>query len=77
MRSNSKNVKIPVFSQTTVYLAKYPANSKTFGKIIGMGPEDINASRDYSLKWEHVTALGVLFCVGLGSKLEHWTVQCP
>lgn len=42
-----------------------------------MGPEDIHASRDYFLKWQPFTALGVPFCVGLGSKVQHWTVKYP
>lgn len=76
MQGNLTNVRMAVFSQTTVHLAEYPANSKSSGKIIGMGREHIDISQDYSLKWQPFTAVGVSFYVGLGSKLEHCTVKC-
>lgn len=77
MRGNLTNIRMAVFSQTTVHLSKYPANSKSFGKIIGMGAEDNDASQDYFLKWQPFTEWWVPFCVGLWRELEHWTVKCP
>lgn len=61
-----------VFNHIAVHLAKYSVDSKSFGKVIGIGKglEATDASRQYSVKHQHFTPLGELLCVGLVSKLN-------